>query len=601
MPLDEKPSGHGPAPMGDTYAERKRTLREKIHDLEQRAAHPIPGALKEVGLEEQILALQNELRTVEQEERTVTPSSSQSQSATTENPKWEHEYLEYYDAPSAEVAPEASDLVIPKEELLPPPTPAVGEELIIPSEEVARHFAGTTIEPAAVGGAPAPATSPESPIVLPEEAFFRHLVDRGTELDTEAVRMGSEESSWIRSLGEQYNKIPTKYKIAVGLTLGLTAALATTPVTLLASVSALATQRVLGGLGMFVKFEDRLIETQSETSGMSKTERQAWAASQALVYGWIMSKTVATAVEVAGNVLHSDALHDWVLAHWPGHDAAVSHTAEVSPLATGMSLEHEMDMSTLPQMPDVSVHASEGHGYEFMVKRLWEQLQDKHLDPNQFAEHSDIHKLLTTDAAHIDTVVHQIASDPAHHFYNADGTSVLIHPDASMTIGADGQLHFSDISSADVVAAPEGAPTTPPYHPVAAPSAPEMPADNATPHTEIFMQPETGTTEAITNSHGFPVYESQSHVYASGSGERMYAYGGSATEKAALIRQFFADPANAERTIISSDANGNYQIPFTLVNNQIVAGSPLRSGGFLGFFSSFAKAVGTEDMGPIIK
>ena len=112
-----------------------------------------------------------------------------------------------------------------------------------------------------------------------------------------------------------------------------------------------------------------------------------------------------------------------------------------------------------PAMPEVSIAASPGHGYEYMMKRLWEGLPED-LDANKFPEGSDIRRLLEADASSIDRVVHQIAADPSHGFYNADGTNVRIELGSRMTINADGNIQLGD-----AVKAPEGAPTTPAYPP----------------------------------------------------------------------------------------------------------------------------------------
>ena len=93
------------------------------------------------------------------------------------------------------------------------------------------------------------------------------------------------------------------------------------------------------------------------------------------------------------------------------------------------------------------------------MKRLWEQLQEKGLDPDQYAEGSDIRRPLEADASSIDRVVHQIAADPSHGFFNADGTNVLISSDSHMTINADGNIQLDDI-----VKASEDAPTTSAYY-----------------------------------------------------------------------------------------------------------------------------------------
>ncbi len=603
-------------------------IRAQIKDLEQRAGHPIPGALKEEGLEAQILKLEDELRALEQGQKVIpqasTPVQEMPQQAVAETtptppettremqpeapeptpeakteeggPRWEKEYLDYHDSAKAEAPSPEKPSPAPA-----PETPAPAATVETPKEKMP-ELSG--VDPMAYYGfekTPEPEQRPDLTGVDPLEYYGY----RGAELDEQAKKLGDEEASWIRGIGEQYNKIPFKYKLAAGLTMGAAAAFGAAfaaPVVLYTAVWGLAAQRVAGGLGMFVKFEDRLIATQSETHGMSKSERQAWAAAQSLVYGALMGRIVQLGVEAAGDILHTDAVHGWILDHWPhGHES--SGGVPVPPPETVAP-----PVAPHVEMPHIDVQASQGHGYEFMMKRVWEQLQDKHLDPSQFPENSDIHRLLMTDAGHIDQVVHQLAADPQHHFYNPDGTSVLMRPDAHMTLGADGQLHISDAMHPDVVHAPEGAPTTPPYHPEqpAPAAAPEQAPIDAGQHTEILTDdaaPLAGV-EAITNSHGFPVIESQSHIYTgvAGNANTLYAYGGSAAEKAALIRDFFANPTNANNTILSSDANGQYEIPFSLAENgEIVAGQPLRSGGLFGFFGSFAAAPEPNDLGSIIQ
>lgn len=143
-----------------------------------------------------------------------------------------------------------------------------------------------------------------------------------------------------------------------------------------------------------------------------------------------------------------------------------------------------------PEIPTLSVEAQGGHGYEYMMKRLWEQLQQKHIDPSQYPEDSDIHKLLLADSNSIDKVVHQIAADPKHAFFNTDGTSVQINAGTQMSMGPDGEVHLST-GGHDVIKAPEDAPTTSSYPPGASPSAPEVPAAPETPVSDSGAPAET--------------------------------------------------------------------------------------------------------------
>ena len=141
-----------------------------------------------------------------------------------------------------------------------------------------------------------------------------------------------------------------------------------------------------------------------------------------------------------------------------GHTATMPK-ATLSSATSAPEIPHPATAVGEEAVPDVSVSASVGHGYEYMMKRLWEELPED-LDVNKFPEGSDIRQLLEADASSIDRVVHQIAADPEHGFFNADGTSVRINLDSHMTINADDNIQLDDM-----VKAPESAPTTPAYYP----------------------------------------------------------------------------------------------------------------------------------------
>jgi hypothetical protein len=117
-----------------------------------------------------------------------------------------------------------------------------------------------------------------------------------------------------------------------------------------------------------------------------------------------------------------------------------------------------------PEIPTITADASTGHGYEFMTKRLWEQLQDKHLDAAKYPQGSDLRALIEAKPTNIDEVVHDIATK--HGFFHVDGTSTLVDPKAHVSFNSAGEVHFGDPAHhLDVVESPEGAPVTPPYHP----------------------------------------------------------------------------------------------------------------------------------------
>jgi hypothetical protein len=314
------------------------------------------------------------------------------------------------------------------------------------------------------------------------------------------------------------------------------------------------------------------------------------------------------------------------------------------------------EVPAAPEMPHISVNATPGRGYEDMAERLWKQLHEQHLDPSHYAENSDIHKLLTADAKTINGVVHNIAKE--HGFFNANGTSVQINLHDHMTIDGNGNLNLS-VGNDHFIHAPVDAPTTPAYHPevhvvphqAEAPAThPEPPISHPTetapvetktmpvapehpsyveetkttpmaPENPIVIEnhpaaepPATNhpdwstahqgeyheTVNSIVNHYGLEVPTSEPHLYAD-SAKHIFVFGGSSEEQAKTIGDYFADPAHANNIIYGTDSQGVYRIPWHVVEGKIFPGAPVRTSGFLGFFSSFMKAPGPDELKQLIK
>ena len=81
-----------------------------------------------------------------------------------------------------------------------------------------------------------------------------HLVRRNTELDAQAEKLGGVERIF-RTWGEKYNKLPFKYKVAVGASLGVGAALSAGTLVMALPLLGIAAQRVTGLATMYLKFE----------------------------------------------------------------------------------------------------------------------------------------------------------------------------------------------------------------------------------------------------------------------------------------------------------------------------------------------------------
>ncbi|MFA6519750.1 MAG: hypothetical protein WCT41_02925 [Candidatus Paceibacterota bacterium] len=346
-------------------------------------------------------------------------------------------------------------------------------------------------------------------------AYTKYFMDRNISLNEKGEKLGAD----LKALTENYNKLPFRQKAYITAALiGGGAVAATAGLPTLSSIFAggMYTQRALGGAGFALNrrkgMEARIAKNPEHwLANKSDTFKDVYAAVLGGAYlgASAMAGRYATekVTEWLGNIFgHGAAVATEVASPPSGAGIASSIAPEVPHAAAeGATLEHpaipaghqasadvqyqamravetghqasadvqaaasqaaESSAATVaPEMP--SVEASAGHGYEYMVKRVWEQLQDKHIDPSTYAEGSDIRRLLEADAQSIDKVVHQIAADSTHGFFNADGTSVRIDVGAHMTIGADGQIHLGE-----VVQAPAGAPVTPAFHPEAgAPSA----------------------------------------------------------------------------------------------------------------------------------
>ncbi len=455
------------------------------------------------------------------------------------------------------------------------------------------------------------------------ERMRAHLAERSKELDVEAEERGPWIAEFIGSIGERYNKLNWKTKLAVTgvLMLGVSLSAVTVPLLSGALSAALYGQRALAGIGLGInkrKALDAKIAANPDywLAGKSELVKNTYAAALAAVY---MGGT-AFAVHEGVEALNALGVGEW-LNGAPEHPAPAAAPIPEAPAPAEVPMtDAESAPPPIPEaeapapvVPEVSIAASSGHGYEYMMKRLWEQLQEKGLDPDQYAEGSDIRRLLEADASSIDRVVHQIAADPSHGFFNADGTNVLISSDSHMTINADGNIQLDDM-----VKASEDAPTTPVYHfeTPAVSDAPPLPVDESIVASDdsVLRDNEgnvvydgegnpvhTGTYETPlgTNEFGLTIPADEPHIYADSGNTRLFVYGGSSAEQAETIQKYLA--AHPNDIIYGTDDTGTYRIPFHLLEGEVTAGLPVRTSGFFSFFSSWMKAPEPSEFAKIIK
>lgn len=543
-----------------------------------------------------------------------------------------------------------------------------------------------------------------------------YLTNRSAELDTQVKELGAFEK-YFRTKGEQYNKLPLKYKIAVGVLLGV-GAVATSGVSVLAPaicMTGIATQRSLGMAGVFIKMEKYL---QSKTENIiSKREATGAALVSAAGLSILGGYAIKQGIDWASNTDVGHSLQDFVRNNWPFSHSEVSvqiqkesvpspkvpasasevpkpmavaasapeqvaSAPEAAPAATapahatapesaGSAAQAETPAETAdkpaaaaaaggdaapqaevkpgaPVTPEaVTVDVSEikpvkapGHGYEYMMKRLWEQLQEKHIKlPANSGDTSDLARLLAADEKSINSIVHKLAEEKG--WYKPDGTSVRIDLDSAMTINPEGE-----ISVGDHVSAPDEAPVTPAYHaeaetshtsevtegkyisiddevrqrarefvaplesttPLSEPprvegvSSQTIPEVQATPTYEAPVSNEAPPTNpestVISNVHNIRIQTAEAHIYENDT-KSLFVYGGSPEEKAKMIKEYLRTHQDA---VIYAEGAKATRVPWYLTQGVIITeGQPVSEKSFFGIFSTLMKAPSPDDLEKFIK
>lgn len=349
-------------------------------------------------------------------------------------------------------------------------------------------------------------------IEIPAKAFEvreGYVRQRSAELDAKAEKLGIVERGF-RKIGERYNKLGWKSKLAVGLGLGIGAGIgsAVSMPLALACMSGVFAQRVAGMASMFLKYE------QGFQDGKRKKER-AMGAAIAYTAGmtglmFALSEGVKEGVQYAQQHGWTESVQSWLAHHWPGHhEPAIDPNnpplppaahPEAAPAAPAAEMQQPAAAAAAGNAPETAAPAAHsavpeapapahlemqdiaavhGRGYEQMLYKMGQALHDKYPNglPSGVAANSDAAKLweaVQEDGAghlhkHLQGAVHRIATE--HGFFRVDGTSVRIDPSAHMTIGADGQIHLADATHPDMIEAAPGMHTTPAYSAEAAESS----------------------------------------------------------------------------------------------------------------------------------
>ena len=104
----------------------------------------------------------------------------------------------------------------------------------------------------------------------------------------------------------------------------------------------------------------------------------------------------------------------------------------------------------------------------------------------------------------------------------------------------------------------------------------------------------------VTNKFDVIVPVAEPHIYADAGGKHLFVYGGSPQNKMIAVMEYLTK--HPDKIVFSSDNNDTVRIPWRLVNGELaVAGNPVQTSGFFGFFKSFMKAPAPDEFAKIIK
>ncbi|MEK7187474.1 MAG: hypothetical protein AAB691_01340, partial [Patescibacteria group bacterium] len=272
-------------------------LRAEIRDLELQAKHP-EGGIRVEGIEEKILAREAKLR--EAEKKGVTAPKKKKDLKTKKTSGREPVTIGPNDiaASSKEknASKDASDVKVDNDRT--PQEWRVELEKMVAAHERSKNEGGG------------------------EDWKEKYFAKRPGELDREAQKRGLE--SFFRSLGEKYNKLSWKSKLAVGLGLGVGTALfssASLPAAI-ACMSGIAIQRTAGMASMFLKFEKN---SHEEKWGKEKAMGKAVLQTAFMTAGMlVLIAGVKEGIDFVNQHNVGNATQEWLKQRWPSGEVDVS-------------------------------------------------------------------------------------------------------------------------------------------------------------------------------------------------------------------------------------------------------------------------------------
>lgn len=178
----------------------------------------------------------------------------------------------------------------------------------------------------------------EPEVQSPEgKKFSQYLQERSKALGEKAKMLGPFAEKHFRELGERYNKLNWKYKLALGASLGLGAVAFSGVSALVAGTfgAGIGAQRIAGLAGMYLKSE-KFVQSNQKFDSLSERQKKALAGALAIGYTSAMSATIGGAIHVASESAAGEAVQDWLRSFFTDKSVAppVSESAPQTPAET---------------------------------------------------------------------------------------------------------------------------------------------------------------------------------------------------------------------------------------------------------------------------
>ncbi|MFA6969340.1 MAG: hypothetical protein WC217_01950, partial [Candidatus Paceibacterota bacterium] len=536
------------------------------------------------------------------------------------------------------------------------------------------------------------------------------LIRRKTELDAEGEKVPGIEKLF-RFVGEKYNEMPFKYKVALGASLGVGTALTAGTLAMALPLLGIAAQRGAGLATMYMKFEKNSHEEKwGKEKAMAKaglytvllglTMKEAIEylsqtdiahAAQAKVEGWLgamlgheaaapeapvqgKAPEAAAASQTAAPEVASTAQPTTPPAAAPeappaapveapkapevaaqeiAKPEAAPETAPVAkPLAAAAPEVHEpATPSDAPKAPEAPQPAAAPAETPKVPEPVAPEVAEPIAVPPEVAKLEADEGIVITEiqvptpepvepfvaptetaetlAAHAEAPTapgvtaeaaapeaQSVSTEPAAAPAEAAPVSPVSEPLPSETIVTPPSevpeldlTHEQDLAQARIDAADATVVEQPPVPEVPAAPSEVPPATEAQPLTpETISTPDqtvqavdiTNAPERVTvqNQFGITVHAGEAHLYEGAGGKGVFVFGGTAQEKAGMMREFFKE--NPTKIIYSADETGTKRVPWRFIQGQIVRGDPEKQGWQL-FGKTFMKAPTSDDLAKIIK